>query len=133
MCSSDLPGPVLLVTNRYNLLEFLSAGLVLPQPAISKYYVDLLQMAPGRLPLVRGPVHSTVVDHVSSEDPTAFAVVLEVDSALLGDSAVPARTATVGRHALSAQEADIWAPAGVLPLSAICAIHFRSQIGRAHV
>jgi hypothetical protein len=122
-----VPGPVLLVTNRYNLLEFLSAGLVLPQPAISKYYVDLLQLAPGRLPLVRGPVHSTIVEQVSSEDPTAFAVALEVDPALLGDSTVPARAATAGRSALSAEEADIWAPAGVLPLGAICAIHFRSQ------
>src|SRR4051794_33869898 len=76
--------PLLFVTNRYNLLEFLSAGYLLPVYGIPKYYADLLALCPGRLPLVRGGVSASVSAEVSKEDPTAFPVALTVEDDVTG-------------------------------------------------
>ena len=120
------PGPVLFVTNRFNLLEFLSVGLIVPRPALAKYYADLLAIRPDRLPLVRGPVHRSIVESVSAESATAFPVALEVDpSRLDGTKCAAMVRGKAARLADSSVEA--WAPGGVLPLSAVTCVHFRSQ------
>ena len=65
--------PLLFVTNRYNLLEFLSAGYVLPVSGIQKYYADLLELSPGRLPLLRGSVTGSVAVLFADTSPTPAA------------------------------------------------------------
>ena len=32
---------------------------------IPKYYADLLEIRPGRIPLLRGPIHASIVDTVT--------------------------------------------------------------------
>lgn len=121
-------GPLLFVTNRYNLLEFLSAGYVLPVYGIPKYYADLLELCPGRLPLVRGGVSASIAAEVSKEDPTAFPVALSIEERVAGASSVPAfgRDGTVSTGSLD-DPADAFAPAGLIPLRHVRRVHFRTQ------
>ncbi len=121
-------GPLLFVTNRYNLLEFLSAGYVLPLSGIPKYYADLLAYSPGRIPLLRGPVSDSVCADVSREDPTAFPVALEVDPRLTASISAPLLRNDGSASSGSLDESVVAAaPAGLLPLAAVTKVHFRSQ------
>lgn len=109
--------PWFLLTNRFNLLEFLSSDLISPVEGLPKYYTDLLQLAPGRIPLLRAPFHESLIDAVMEEDETAFPVALELGASVLGESDAGAK-----------EPADrLRAPTGVVPMSCVSAIHFRSQ------
>jgi hypothetical protein len=120
--------PFLFVTNRYNLLEFLSAGYVTPLQGVSKHYADLLSIAPGRVPLLRGPIDQSLVDAVSSEDEAAFPVAFELASDVNVSGGVPAllRDRSVGRGDL-AGDAVVLAPDSLIPLSWVRVVHFRTQ------
>ena len=109
-----------LLTNRYNLLEYLASQLVEPVESFTKYYRDLLEYAPGRLPLISSPFDPAVVAQVSSEDVTSFPVALEIDAKALG-SGTPTATLSGSERAMQA-----WAPAGTIPLASVIAIHFRT-------
>src|SRR4051794_13767811 len=85
------PGP-LIPTNRFNLLEILSSRVVSPRAAYVKYYADLLELADGRVPVVRGPFGDDVVAAVSSESAAAYPVALELDPAALSEIDVEAWT-----------------------------------------
>lgn len=108
------PG-LLLPTNRWNLLAFLTSGLVTPREGLEKYYSDLLESCPGRLPLLTGPCPDGLSELLAREDPvTAFPVLLEFDSATRIDESAPAAYGAV-------------APAVVLDVAQIAAVHFRSE------
>jgi hypothetical protein len=121
-----VPARPLFVTNRYNLLEFLSAGLIVPSLGIGKYYADLLEIRPGRIPLLRGPIHESVTSLVSAEAASALPVALELDPSKLEDSECAALV-NGGTARLSDAGAMLWAPTGVLSLAAVSCVHFRNQ------
>jgi hypothetical protein len=125
----DSAGPVFFfVTNRYNLLEFLSSGYVLPAVGIPKYYADLLAYAPGRVPLVRGPVGESIAAEVSREDPMAFPVALELAPSVASLISAPhLRRDGSSSSGKPDDEVVALAPAGLLTLSAVVRIHFRTQ------
>lgn len=73
------------VTNRYNLLEILSSGLIAPHESLTKPYGRLLQSASGRLPLLQAPAGSAVLEQVTAGGRANFPVVLRLgQSSLIG-------------------------------------------------
>jgi hypothetical protein len=118
------PGEPYLLTNRYNLLQMLGSQLLEPVEAFSKYYRDLLEQCPGRLPLIGQPFPADLVALVSSEDPTAFPVAIEVDPAVLGPETP---TADLVNSSMNDGSTLAWAPAGVIPIDRVKAIHFRTE------
>ena len=69
------------LTNRQNLLQVLSSGLVAPAFAYEKYYEDLLRFAPAHVPLVSTPLGQELTDLVSPKDsPAQFPVAIEISS-----------------------------------------------------
>lgn len=125
-------GSVLFVTNRQNLLEILTAGYIGPRAAFPKYYADLLDVCPGRLPLLRGPVSEGVLSRVSGDPETSFPVALELDTHLLARGTSPALDHS--GHAVRADLRDeavaAWAPSGAIPLTAVRRVVFRSNRDR---
>jgi hypothetical protein len=114
--------PVLLLTNRWNLVEILSSGLILPPTALRKYYRDLMQLANGWVPVLRSPVGQDTVDLVVVEDPAnAFPVALEPQAVPAGAAVGP--TDEAGRTLA-------WATDKVLTLASVRTVHFRSQDDR---
>ncbi|WP_217913074.1 hypothetical protein [Miltoncostaea marina] len=72
------PQEYLFLTNRYNLLEIQSSGLLAPVEAFDKYYDDLLRLCPGRVVLLTGPVDPRTAALVTeADDPGAFPVILQ--------------------------------------------------------
>ena len=106
------------LTNRYNLLEFLASRLVAPRSSFDKYYRDLFELCEGRIPLLTPPFEEDVQALVSAEDPrAAFPVAIEIDRGLITDS-VPAA---------QFESAKAWAPTGAIPFECVVAVHFRSD------
>lgn len=111
---ADVSGPLFLPTNRWNLLAFLTAGIVTPREGLTKYYADLLGDCPGRLPLIANRCPADVASYVSREDPvTAFPVLLELEQTFTAPDGTP----THGPFS---------APEVVLDVSSLAAVHFRS-------
>lgn len=110
---------VVLLTNRWNLLDILSSGLVLPPSALRKYYRDLAELAGGWLPVLNSPLDAEVIDLVTVEDPTtAFPVALEFDEPPSGMLSGPPDQS--GRVVA-------WATDRILTLRSFRAIHFRTD------
>jgi hypothetical protein len=114
------------VTNRLNLLEVLSSRFIAPRASYGKYYSDLLEVCPGRVPLVTAPIASSLVDAVAS-DTELFPVAIEIDASNLNELKAPAlestgrtRDAGVNMNTLA------WAPEFVVPLSWCRRVAFRS-------
>ena len=91
------------LTNRRNLLEFLSRRQIVPAESISKYYRDLLELAPGQIPLVSTPISLELVRAVTEGD-QVFPVFLELEHA----------TELTPRRSVA--------------LSEVKAIHFRTEV-----
>ena len=97
------------LTNRRNLIEFISGSVVRPVEAIEKYYPDPLQLTPGEVPILTVPVPDDLVSLSMSVDPEMnFPVLIE----LPGD--MPERV-----------------PALLLPSPPV--IHFRSEHEKGEV
>ncbi|QRN94563.1 hypothetical protein JRI60_36365 [Archangium violaceum] len=131
--SMAVRSPVFLVTNRYNLLDVLSSGLIVPYEGIEKYYPDLLERTPGRLLLVGAPFNEGVLALASDEtDPTSFPVAIELDSNRLSAGKVPSlgEDGQSIEQSIGAPSAIAWAPLGAIPLSAIKCVHFASDKDR---
>jgi len=109
---------LLLPTNRWNLLAFLTSGLVTPREGLSKYYVDLLEACPGRLPLLTRSCPPEIQRLSSSEDPrTAFPVLIEVSPSI-----------TAGRpEDPIVLDGLILVPDTIVDISQVVAVHFRNQ------
>ena len=119
-----------LLTNRNNLLEILSSGLVKPASLYTKYYPDLGAMYPEDLPLLARDPSSTLVERMAGGDPGAFPVLLEVDlEGLTGTAqAVLASDYLTERVELPLREdAVCLLVSGVLPVNRVNAVHFRSE------
>ncbi|HWP00626.1 MAG TPA: hypothetical protein VNL74_08385 [Methylococcus sp.] len=116
------PERIFLLTNRYNLLEILASGLVQPLEGFTKYYRDLLELSPGRIPLIGHPFPTDLVTLVSSEDATAFPVAIELDPDVIGPG-----TPVMSASAPDGLGEQAWAPTGAIPLARAVAIHFRTN------
>ncbi|MCP3138686.1 hypothetical protein [Pyxidicoccus xibeiensis] len=125
--------PAFLVTNRYNLLEILSSGLIVPREGIEKYYPDLLERALGRLILVGAPFNEGVLALASDKtDPTSFPVALELDNHRLSVGKIPSLGGDGHpmEQAIGDPTAIAWAPVGAVPISAVKCVHFASERDR---
>ena len=126
-------GPIVFLTNRFNLLEILSSGLVTPRVAFAKFYSDFLEVAQGRIPLFQAPLSVGLCARASSRDDSAldnsaFPVAIEIDPARLVSTPVTALSNDGATKAISLQRgrARVWAAGGAIPGVAFRRIHFRS-------
>ncbi|MCZ7558541.1 MAG: FWWh domain-containing protein [Bacteroidia bacterium] len=71
------------VTNRMNLIQVLSTGLIRPREAYGKYYPDLLELFPGSVPLFHGGFPKSLLQMVSDRERGIFPVLIEIDSTQL--------------------------------------------------
>jgi hypothetical protein len=121
---------VFVLTNRNNVLEYLSGGLIIPAVGFTKYYEDIGRRSPGRVPIFGSRVfYSKALE----ETVNSFPVAIELDVSQLSSEAVP----SLGENEASSKTPvglngiSVWAPAGVIPVSAITGIHFRSERDRS--
>jgi hypothetical protein len=122
--------PLVVLSNRYNLLEFISSGMIECKEGISKYYQDLLSLSPpGVIPVLRAPISAEVAALANSESETAFPVAIALDSKALTTRKLPAICATGEAAMLSIGDEDGigWLGAGAIPLAAVTAVYFRSK------
>jgi hypothetical protein len=126
--SAGTASPIVFLTNRFNLLEILSSGLITPRAAFGKYYDDLLARAQGRIPLFQAPLSPDLTGRVSSRDDTSFPVALEIDPAGLARAPVTALTndGATDSVVLEPGRAKIWAACGAIPSVVIQRVHFHS-------
>jgi hypothetical protein len=75
--SSLLQNRWLLPTNHYNLMSWLSAGMILPNHSMAKYYPDCLELSPGWIPIFFNRVPHKIRDLATSK--AGQLVVLEID------------------------------------------------------
>lgn len=129
-CSNSQPGKCdtawFHLTNGNNLLEILSCDLIKPTACYKKYYQDLSVYCPGKIPLFKGAILGDLVGIVVKEDPAMLRpVILEI--------VLPEK-----KHAEAAdeQETSVFrfvngsrciTVEGVIPVSMVKAIHFRSR------
>lgn len=126
---------VYFATNRFNVIDAITAGLIRPRRAFGKYYSDLLAVNPARIPLFRSGVPEDVSRFVSAEDDHAYPVLLEVSTRHLTSSGVPALLVdgSAATGSVGFGEAVCWAPAGVIPFGAVESIVFRSEAERSEL
>ncbi len=75
----DHAGRRWVLTNRRNLIEFISGSVVRPVEAIEKYYPDPLQLTPGEVPILTVPVPDDLVSLSMTVDPEMnFPVLIEL-------------------------------------------------------
>jgi hypothetical protein len=80
--------PNLIVTNRSNLVDFLSSGLLRPKDAMLKYYEDTLALTPGAIPVIAAPAPDALIE-LCEREAGNFAVLIEVDADLVLQTAEP--------------------------------------------
>ena len=119
---------VVFLTNRFNLLQILSSGLVGPRAAYDKYYDDLLNLAHGRVPLLAGPVDYDLLRIVLGGNEMSFPVALELDLTRVSRVKLAALKQSGGATTapLGAAGVAAWAPPVVLPLAVFRRAVFRS-------
>src|SRR5438132_5355621 len=111
------PAQVLLLTNRNNLVEFLTRGLITPPEVMQKYYADLGEACPHALVLLREDPSAELAEMMMRQSPTAFPVLV--------DLVIEAPAGTMQAGGAEDVRACLVIP-GVLPLSAARAVYFRS-------
>jgi hypothetical protein len=96
------------LTNRWNLIEFLTRRLVVPREAFTKYYPDLLELTPGSIPVVSTPMSEELVNAATggAGDPTAqsFPVFIEFPDLPVGAPRVLRLEAARAIHFRNEQE-----------------------------
>lgn len=118
------------VTNRYNLNEILSSGLVAPLAAFDKYYDDLLSIAPGRIPLFGGTVDHSIIEAVSEKNSgDAYPVIIEFDRSTLSGTEVQTLqpNGVEATSSLSGGQFGACAPAAIIPRTALRMVHFLGE------
>ena len=119
-----------LLTNRNNLLEILSSGLVKPASLYTKYYPDLGGLYPEAVPLLARDPSSNLVERMVGGEPGAFPVLLDIDLAGMTGSAqaVLAGDYLTERVEIPPREEVVCLLVdGVLPATRVDAVHFRSE------
>jgi len=67
------------LTNRRNLIEFVSGMVIRPVEALTKYYTDPLELTPGAVPVLTTPVPDELVELAESSGPdVCFPVLIEL-------------------------------------------------------
>ncbi len=67
------------LTNRRNLIEFVSGMVIRPVEALTKYYTDPLELTPGAVPVLTTPVPDELVELAESNGPdVCFPVLIEL-------------------------------------------------------
>jgi hypothetical protein len=96
------------LTNRWNLLEFLSRRLITPFGSFEKYYDDLLRYEPGAVPIVDTPLSQELVAAVCGPDAeeTVFPVFLELGSVKDRSPQVVETAQVVALHFRSQRDLD---------------------------
>lgn len=110
---------LLLPVNWRNALAYYAEGLVVPAGMLTRCHKDLLELAPGRVPLLIDEVSGSVAK-MCAPAPGDFPVILEIG----GDVSV--RGVELD---LSGAPAAV-APAGVIPTSYVGPVHVRSARDR---
>lgn len=122
-------GGLYFLTNRMNMLAALSSGLIRPREGLEKYYDDLCNLVPGRLPLWGGSIPSNIYGECSSD--RFFPVVFEIDAACLVGDGIQGigRDLEVARYGLPDFDAHCLCilPSAVIPLAYARRIHLRSE------
>lgn len=106
-----VPGAVYFLTNRLNLIRVLSSRLVAPRESYEKYYGDLLELAPGWVPLLTAPPSEALIGVVTRERGGGSPVLIEFP-----------RSVVEGEDSVSG-----FMFVAALPLAAATAIHFRDE------
>lgn len=76
--SSDGSVPLYFLTNRMNLNGVLSSRIIAPRGSFQKYYSDLLEDAPGWVPLLTRPPSKALLERVATERGAGGPVILEL-------------------------------------------------------
>lgn len=121
-------GSLWLYTNRSNLLEFLSSGLIKPSVGFEKYYQDLLELRPGYIPLFTH-IPGSDTARFGSDNEGLFPVALEIDPRRLRQANRPSLNFGSEHAVQNEKNSDSACVAyeGVIPLPAVCAVHFPSE------
>jgi len=82
------PPRLFFLTNSMNLNGVLSSRVLAPRESFHKYYADLLELAPGWVPILTGPPPASLIDRVVAERGAGAPVLVELpESAVNGPSA----------------------------------------------
>ena len=76
------------ITNRSNVVDFLSSALIRPRVAMRKYYPDTLQLTEGAVPVVRRAASSELLALVGDR-PLQFPVLVELRADMLSGTRDP--------------------------------------------
>jgi len=129
--SNPTKGPhVLLLTNRFNLLEFLSSGFVKPIDTYVKSYADLGANCPAGIPLLLKTPPKEIVVAMSEAEPIAFPVLLDIELALpIGPVLLVDAAYNVVETADFTWETDAvcLVMQGVIPLDRVRQVYFRNE------
>lgn len=105
------PRHLYLVTNTMNLNSLLGSRLLTPREAFHKYYTDLLDLAPGWIPLLTEPPTENLIRQATAEHGADTPVLMELTADVL--------------HGRPADGPVIYLQAA--PLTHLVAIHFRDE------
>lgn len=125
-------GEWFMVTNHRNLCYMLAAGLILPPAGFGqKYYTDSLSLAPGWIPLFKGPPPTWVVEQATSEGRGSIPclISINIDSIAGKGFALDAEMKLSDMHLLDGKEVEslsLLIPAP-LPLTIVKSVRFRNQ------
>jgi len=119
------------LTNRMNALSVLSSGLIRSREAFDKkYYEDLLGLLSGRLVLWKSGIPKSVVDATSEMTQIGFPVVFEIETKGISAKKLYCLKKNMKiietKGSLAAGSMALF-PDGVLSLSDIVAVHFRTD------
>ncbi len=105
------------LTNRQNLLQVLSTGLLATRAAYAKYYPDLLEIAEGSIPFVRLPAPTNAISAVLEEgNAGSFPVIVD-----------PGSWARDALYTEADDDAAIRTYPAAVPLAPDAVVYFRSQ------
>lgn len=95
------PTALYFLTNRMNLNGVLSSRIVAPRESHAKYYVDLLEKAPGWVPLLTQPPTTALIEAVTTERGAGAPVLIEFPLDIVEQGSFPGPVAYVPAVAFS--------------------------------
>lgn len=81
--ATSRPSRLFFLTNAMNLNGVLSSRVLAPRESFHKYYSDLLELAPGWVPIFTGPPPASLIERVISERGAGPAVLVELSQSVL--------------------------------------------------
>ena len=121
--------PLLLATNRANVLSMMSSGIIAPASAYQKHYPDATSLGGSRLLAFRGSVPLPLLRQASDGD-AFFDVLLEMDEKLVNlvrALALSAEGSPEQRPGGDAGEASQLLLEGPIPWAAVTRVHVRTN------